>query len=128
MAHRIDVPRPDLLPDFEARLRVRFRPHVAAAPPRRWNCSRSGESWRSLRGAWGRFAGFNFFPRYQSVLDQQLNGSRQPFLVIAHSEIIGRREKLDAMAGSIDVPLAPRAERAVHGVHAAFPRLVKDRL
>src|SRR5579863_2024264 len=127
MAFRIYVPGANTLSDLESGLGRRFRTHKTTAPRRGGGRIGRGKRRRRLLRSRRRLTGFNLHARHHAPLYQQFDVSRQPFLVIAHPQVIGWWKQFDRMAAGVDVPLVPGAQRARDRVNPAFPRLVKHR-
>src|ERR1700733_14343848 len=123
--HRIHIPGADLLTHCEASLGVRLRSHKVSARPGRGGKGGGGKRRSCLLRSRRGLAGLHLLPRDQAKLHQELQVAGQPPLVIAHLQITRGGKKLDTVTPGVDIPLAPRIHRAVHGIHTAFPRLVK---
>src|SRR4051794_32925961 len=79
---------------------------------------------RSRRG----LPGFEFLQGDEPLLDDLLFQNRKPFLVIAHAQIVRRRQKFNVMPPCVDVRFLERSHSAVHGIHPGFPPGMKNRL
>src|SRR5205085_10601503 len=82
-----------------------------------------------LRRSRRRMAALELVARDDSVRDQQFDEAREPALVIAHSQIFGRRQELDLMTRVVQILLsAARPHHACDGVNPSVPRFVTDGL
>src|SRR5262249_32131801 len=120
VADWIHVASPHQLADRETR-RYRF------GSPRRGadRCSgldiRSGYRRGCLRCPRPGLSAFRVLSAEEPCLNRDVDQSREPSLVVAHAEIIGRRKQLDPVTGRIEVPLAPGAQCSIDRVTPPLP-------
>src|SRR5262245_22713398 len=128
VAGRMDVARAGPLAHRESRRR-RDAAARRVAPRNHLRNGSSGDARRGLRRSGGGAPRIDLLARDEAACRELVHEPRQPPLVIAHSQVLGRRQQFELMARVVEI-LAPSAgsNDARHGVHASFPRFVENRL
>ncbi len=124
---RVDIASADALAHREARPngRIVARGDAAIHHTRgRGQC----EGRRGSRRAGRRRAGGRLLLRHQPVLHHLRFEPHEPAFVVAHAQVVDRRQPLDRVPADVDVPFAPRGQGPGERPDAPLPRFMEDRL
>src|SRR6516164_850500 len=127
MAGGVDFPRADVLAQGKTRRPVHGAHEGPSAGDHRRDLI-SGKRRDRLGGARCRPRAFELCAGDETAFFQEHDESREPFLVIAHVQILGRRDALARMATGIDVPFPTSSGGDIERVSVGFPALVEHRL